>query len=65
MGGLTGVMGSYFNFRTFRSSHGGVAKYVLSGLMSIITLVVFFVLAIALNLLVGRWRDFISMLGAS
>jgi len=54
LGAVMGLFGSYSNFRIFRSSRGGAAKYALSGLSSIITVVVFLALVIAFRLLLGR-----------
>lgn len=54
LGGLAGALGSYCNFRIFRSDRGGITKYALSGATSAIAVVLFFVFAVTLRQLIGR-----------
>lgn len=54
LGGLTGALGCYCNFRIFRSDRAGIAKLALSGVTTSLAAVMFFFLAISLRATVGR-----------
>jgi hypothetical protein len=55
LGGLLGGVATIANGRIFRSDRGAWARYGLTGLISVSAAVVFFVLAVILQLLI-RWH---------
>ena len=54
LGALAGMLGSYANFRVFRSDLGTFSKYGIAAGVSLLSLVTFLVSAIALRVLIGR-----------
>jgi hypothetical protein len=56
LGGLVGGVATIANGRIFRSDRTTVAKYGLAGVVTVSAVVTFFVLAIALRLLIGAHK---------
>jgi hypothetical protein len=56
LGGLVGGVATMANGRLFRSDRGAVAKYGMSGLITLLAVAVFVMLAVALQLAIGAKR---------
>jgi len=54
LGALVGVVATYTSARIFRSDRGAFAKYVLTGLVSVLALVVFLVLVVIAQQMIAR-----------
>jgi hypothetical protein len=57
LGALVGVAATYTSARIFRSDRGAFAKYALTGVISILALVVFLVLVVIAQQMIGAPRQ--------
>jgi hypothetical protein len=53
LGGFVGAGSTVVNGRIFRSDRGALSKYTLAGVTTLVGIVIFFVLAIAVRLAIG------------
>lgn len=53
LGGFVGAGSTVVNGRIFRSDRGALSKYALAGVTTVVAAVVFFVIAIAIQLAIG------------
>jgi hypothetical protein len=54
LGGFIGAVGCLINVRIFRTGMGNVLKYIVTGVVSVLTVVAFFIAAIIFDLLINR-----------
>jgi hypothetical protein len=53
-GAIAGMLGAVINARVFRAEISEILKYVVTGVVSILVVVVYFVAAISLSLMINR-----------
>jgi len=54
LGAIVGVTATYTSARIFRSGRGAFAKYALTGLITVVALVAFFILVVIAQQLIGQ-----------